>query len=89
MTRARTLRRNMTDAERRLWQAIRARQLGGAKFRRQAPLRRYIVDFACYESRLVIEIDGGQHAEPTPHEIMRSRFLTAAGFRILLFGTMT
>lgn len=60
--RARQLRRNETAAERRLWQALRDRKLGGMKFRRQVPIGRYIVDFVSFERRLVVELDGGQHA---------------------------
>ena len=58
---ARRLRRTMTDAEARLWSRLRNRQLG-VKFRRQTPIDRYIVDFGCEEARLVVEVDGGQHA---------------------------
>jgi len=57
--RARRLRRESTEAEKRLWNKLRARQLLGAKFRRQAPIGPYIVDFVCFERKLVIEIDGG------------------------------
>jgi very-short-patch-repair endonuclease len=85
MSRARELRRNLTDAERRLWQAIRDRQLGGAKFRRQAPLGPYFADFACYEAKLIVELDGGQHAELTSHDVVRQKFLTKGGFRVLRF----
>jgi very-short-patch-repair endonuclease len=59
--RARTLRQNMTEAERRLWQILRSHQMKGYKFRRQAPIGRYIADFVCHEARLIVEIDGGQH----------------------------
>ena len=59
---ARTLRTEMTDAERKLWQAIRQNQLG-ARFRRQHPIGPYIADFACLEPMIVVEIDGGQHAD--------------------------
>ena len=58
---ARELRKNMTDAERRVWSRLRGRQLGGYKFRRQAPIGPYIVDFVCFEAKLIIELDGGQH----------------------------
>lgn len=60
---ARELRKNMTDAERRLWDQVRYRQLHGCKFRRQAPIGNFIVDFVCFEKKLIIELDGGQHAE--------------------------
>ena len=62
-TTARTLRKQATDAERLLWRRLRNRQLGGRKFRRQAPVGRYVVDFLCQEEFLVVELDGGQHAE--------------------------
>ena len=58
--RARRLRRNQTDVVSKLWSRLRARQLGGAKFRRRYPVDRFIVDFCCYEQRLVVELDGGQ-----------------------------
>jgi very-short-patch-repair endonuclease len=74
----------MTDAERRFWHAIRGRQLG-AKFRRQAALGPYFADFACYEAKLIVELDGGQHAELTPHDVARQKFLLKAGFRVLRF----
>lgn len=60
---ARKLRTDMTDAERRLWSLLRNRRGGGRKFRRQHPIGPYIADFACVERRLIIEADGGQHAD--------------------------
>ena len=85
--RARELRRRATAAERHLWQRLRARQLDGAKFRRQVPIGPYIVDFACLSSRIVIELDGGQHAEleHSRRDKRRDRFLEARGFRVLRF----
>ena len=85
--RARELRRRATAAERHLWQRLRARQLDGAKFRRQVPIGPYIVDFACLSSRIVIELDGGQHAERehSRRDKRRDRFLEARGFRVLRF----
>ncbi len=83
--RARELRRNETEAERRLWRAIRDRQLSGAKFRRQVPLASYVADLACFESRLIIEIDGGQHADHRAYDEQRSRTLIAQGYRVLRF----
>ena len=61
--RARELRRRMTDAERALWRCLRMRQLEGFRFRRQLPVGPYIVDFACLQARLIVEVDGGQHAD--------------------------
>ncbi len=77
-TRARELRNNATDAERALWHQLRLWQLEGYKFRRQQPLGRFIVDFVCLEKRVVIELDGGQHAE-------RDAWLRAEGFEVLRF----
>ena len=61
--RARQMRREPTEAERRMWRLLRDRRLGGFKFRRQEQLGRYIVDFVCFERKLVIELDGSQHAD--------------------------
>ncbi len=83
--RARALRRTMTDAERRVWLFLRARQIDGFRFRRQVPIGRYIADFACHEARLIIEIDGGQHDAGSPREVERSRFLEGQGYRVLRF----
>ncbi len=74
----------MTDAERRLWAALRGRRLTGYKFRRQHPLGRFIVDFACVEHRLVIEADGGQHAD-SPEDERRTRWLERRGWRVVRF----
>jgi primosomal protein N' (replication factor Y) len=81
--RARTLRNNATDAERALWQVLRDRQFGW-RFRRQFVIAPYIVDFACPEAGLVVEADGGQHAEPGDHD-RRDAFLKEKGWRILRF----
>jgi crossover junction endodeoxyribonuclease RuvC len=81
---ARTLRRDATEAEKRVWQMLRARQ-AGAKFRRQQPIEGYVVDFVSLEHRLVIEIDGGQHGDADEYEEKRTRCLEANGFRILRF----
>lgn len=83
--RARHLRRNLTDAERMLWQALRNRQLGHRKFRRQMPIGPYIVDFACEESRLIIELDGGQHAARQDYDSARTQYLEKCGYRVLRF----
>ncbi|HEV3146095.1 MAG TPA: DUF559 domain-containing protein [Gemmataceae bacterium] len=82
---ARQLRKNMTDAERRLWAELRYRQLEGAKFRRQAPVGNYIVDFVTFEKKLIIELDGGQHAEQTEEDAIRTAWLESQGFRVLRF----
>jgi very-short-patch-repair endonuclease len=83
--RARTLRQNMTEAEIRIWQMLRAHRTNGYKFRRQVPIGRYIADFVCHEARLVVEIDGGQHDRLSPREIERSGFLQNQGYRVLRF----
>ena len=83
--RAPTLRRAMTEAERRLWQMLRSRQTQGCRFRRQVPIGRFIADFVCYEAKLIVEIDGGQHDPPTEEEASRTRFLEGEGYRMLRF----
>jgi very-short-patch-repair endonuclease len=81
---ARKLRRDMTDAERKLWFLLRDRRLAGFKFRRQVPVGPYVADFACFANRLVVEADGGQHAD-SAHDAERDAWLSAQGFRILRF----
>ena len=83
-SRARLLRRNMTDAERTLWRSLRRGQLGH-KFRRQRPVGRYIVDFACLYPRLIVEVDGGQHQWRTTQDLERTRQLESAGYTVLRF----
>ena len=84
LKRAKRLRRNLTDAERKLWPLIRSRQLGGAKFRRQQPIGPFVADFVCQEARLIVEADGGQHAESGDDQ-RRTKFLNCAGYRVLRF----
>jgi len=81
----RTLRKRMTDAERRLWYYLRDRRLGGWKFRRQYPVGPYIVDFICPEKNVVIEVDGGQHAENEEMDLQRSAYLNKMGYRVFRF----
>ena len=81
--RARSLRRLPTDAERRLWYLLRRDQLG-FRFRRQFAILPYFADFACVETKLIVEADGGQHAEDGEHD-RRDTFLTRRGWRILRF----
>jgi very-short-patch-repair endonuclease len=83
--RARTLRGNMTEAERRIWQILRSHQMKGYKFRRQVPMGQYIADFVCHEERLIVEIDGGQHDRSSPQEAERTGFLQNQGYRVLRF----
>lgn len=85
LTRAKALRANLTDAERRLWYNLRAHRFMGLKFKRQKPIGRYIVDFACIERRLIVELDGGQHAENTVRDERRDRWLRGQGFTVLRF----
>jgi very-short-patch-repair endonuclease len=80
---SRRLRKEMTDAERRLWGLIRAGQLDGLKFRRQHPVPPYIVDFCCIEKRLVIELDGSQHNAKS--DSARTRTLASQGWRMIRF----
>ena len=82
---ARELKKNPTEAEKKLWNHLRLRQLGGYKFRRQHPLGPYIVDFICLEKRLIIEVDGGQHCERVDYDKERTAWLKAQGFRVLRF----
>ncbi len=81
---ARRLRKNSTPAERRLWRYLRSRSLGGFKFVRQQPLGPYVVDFICREKRLVVEVDGGQHAE-NERDARRDEWLLKHRYRILRF----
>ena len=89
VARARSLRRDQTDAEALLWSIVRNGGLGGLKFRRQHPLvvgsTRYIADFYCHEARLVIELDGGQHAEQEAYDGKRASALATEGIRVLRF----
>ncbi|MBZ9702144.1 MULTISPECIES: endonuclease domain-containing protein [unclassified Mesorhizobium] len=81
---ARSLRRDMTEAEDRLWQELRDRRLDRIKFRRQVPFGKYIADFVCLEAGLIIEIDGSQHADSDADRIRKAE-LEARGFRVLRF----
>lgn len=82
---ARVLRADMTAAERKLWHAIRGKQIYDCRFRRQHPVGSYITDFACIERMLVIELDGGQHQEQLGYDERRTAFLEARGWRVLRF----
>jgi very-short-patch-repair endonuclease len=84
LARAKRLRQEMTDAERKLWGALRGSRLGGAKFRRQQPIGPFIADFVCQQHQLIVEADGGQHAESiTDHG--RTAFMESKGYRVLRF----
>src|SRR5579863_1920574 len=79
---ARKLRANSTDAEMRLWSRLRRKQLDGFRFRRQQPLGNYVVDFFCPEAKLIVEVDGGQHADESP---ARADWLAGRGYRVVRF----
>jgi very-short-patch-repair endonuclease len=81
---ARTLRREMTDSERKLWSGLRGEQMG-VKFRRQHPLGNYIADFACLAPKLIVELDGSQHDVRQAYDARREAFLKAQGFAVLRF----
>jgi len=75
----------MTDAERKLWARLRSRAIAGAKFRRQLPIGPFVADFACVERRLVVEVDGGQHAQAQRNDARRTRALADHGYTVLRF----
>jgi very-short-patch-repair endonuclease len=85
--RARQLRRDMSEAEKKLWYHLRHRRMGGHRFRRQAPMGSYIADFACLSARLIIEVDGGQHSEDAYEalDVQRTEWLATRGYRVLRF----
>jgi very-short-patch-repair endonuclease len=82
---AKKLRRDQTDAERKLWFRLRDRRLNGMKFRRQMPIKSYVVDFCCESVRPIVELDGGQHAERSSEDAKRTADLEAFGFLVLSF----
>jgi very-short-patch-repair endonuclease len=84
LTHAKQLRTRMTDAERRLWYRLRGHRFEGIKFKRQAPIGRFIVDFVCFDQKLIVEVDGGQHAESSSDR-SRDDWLQSQGFQILRF----
>ena len=84
LERAKALRRALTQPEKKLWGALRDRRLGGFKFRKQQPIGPFIADFVCQEQRLIVEVDGSQHAE-SETDRARDAFLTSKGYRVLRF----
>jgi very-short-patch-repair endonuclease len=84
---ARRLRSSMSEAEKKLWYHLRAHRFCGASFRRQAPIGHYVVDFVCHDARLIIELDGGQHAMANAAKLdqRRTAWLTARDYRVLRF----
>ncbi len=83
--RARALRREDTDAEARLWNALRGRRLGGWRWRRQVPKGPFIVDFLCVEAALVVKLDGGQHSEQAEYDARRTTYLEGLGLTVTRF----
>lgn len=85
IARARALRASPTDAERLIWLKLRDRRLMGAKFRRQVSFPPYTVDFCCFEAKLIVEVDGSQHAERLRQDAVRTRRLEGDGFSVIRF----
>jgi very-short-patch-repair endonuclease len=79
------LRQNQTDVERKMWFLLRSRRFVGYKFRRQQPIGSYITDFCCFRPKLIIELDGGQHAEQIEYDQRRTDFLKSEGFEVIRF----
>jgi very-short-patch-repair endonuclease len=75
----------MTDAEQHLWQYLKRRQIATVKFRRQEPIGEFIVDFVCFERGVIVELDGGQHAEQLAYDEQRTVWLESQGFCVLRF----
>ncbi|OHD63503.1 MAG: hypothetical protein A2176_11380 [Spirochaetes bacterium RBG_13_51_14] len=82
---AKQLRKNQTKEERKLWRYLKSKQIQGLKFRRQQPIGSYIVDFVCFENKLVVELDGSQHIEDKENDIGRDNWLKSQGFSIIRF----
>ena len=82
---AQSLRRRMTVVEKELWITLRAKRFAGFKFRRQAPIGRYIVDFVCFEQKLIIELDGGYHIKTQEYDQARTQWLECQGFKVIRF----
>jgi len=82
---ARRLRRGQTLAEDKLWAIVRGRRLDGFKFRRQVPIDRYFADFACWDAKLVVELDGPTHDDRELHDLVRTEALQRCGYRVLRF----
>ncbi|MEI7752126.1 MAG: endonuclease domain-containing protein [Candidatus Omnitrophota bacterium] len=82
---ARKLRQNQTDVKKKLWFLLRDRRLLGFKFRRQQPIGKYVADFCCFEQKLIVEVDGGQHSIAANRDEERTSALKRNGFRVLRF----
>ena len=85
IARARRLRAEMTEVERRLWFRLRGEQILSCRFRRQVPIGDYVVDFACMKAQLVVEVDGGQHDAASADDARRTAWLESQGYRVLRF----
>ena len=81
----RRLRRDSTEAERKLWSQLRNRNLNGLKFRRQVVVDGYVADFICWDAKIIVELDGGHHAERVFEDTERTKVLEAAGFLVLRY----
>jgi len=82
---AKQLRSTMTEVEKKIWYQLRAKRFAGYKFRRQVPMGKYIPDFICYQPKLIVELDGGQHALQQDYDKVRDAFFVSEGFRVLRF----
>ncbi len=83
--RSRELRANMTDAERKLWTHLSARKVSGVRFNTQFPIGGFVCDFVSRGAKLVIEVDGGQHAEAEQADAERTRYIERQGYRVIRF----
>jgi very-short-patch-repair endonuclease len=81
---AKAMRHIATDAEKKLWRLLRSRQLESVKFRRQVPIGTFIADFVCYEKKIIVEVDGGQHAD-NAKDAARDQWFADAGYRVLRY----
>jgi very-short-patch-repair endonuclease len=82
---ARLLRKRPTETEKLLWRYLRSKQIDGFKFRRQQPIDNYVVDFVCFDKKIIIEVDGGQHAADKEKDIERDNYFKKHGFKVLRF----
>jgi very-short-patch-repair endonuclease len=80
---ARRPRKQATEAEQRLWFLLRRKQLDGYRFRRQVPIGTYVADFACFAERLIVEVDGSQHADREKKDAQRTAWLQERGYRVI------
>ncbi len=82
---ARNLRQNQTKAESKFWRYVSNRQLNGLKFKRQVPMGTYIVDFVCHDNKVIVELDGGQHAEQVEQDQLRTNDLQRRGYQVIRY----